>query len=145
MKNLSQLTDAILQFLASDLTAPSHSSGDSYTNIAGPQQGLNTPINLVEGGDPVVCGRIVGVADHDALTSSDLITVYTRGVFNLAVTVVHNGFSKGETVYIDPSSAVLSDDQTKTPFGVALDATSVNATIRVMLFGATPGATGAGS
>lgn len=145
MKNLVQFVDTHLQFLASDLSFPSHSSGDTFTNIAGPQQGLATPINLPESGDPVLCGRIPGVCDSDALRSTDLLTVYVRGVFSLAVAIVHNGLSKGETVYANPSTLVLSDDQTGVPFGVALEAASAPGTIKILLLGPTPGAIGAGS
>jgi hypothetical protein len=50
-------------------------------------------------------------------------------------------------VYIDPTSAVVSDDFNDVPFGVALGTVSSGATttIPVKLFGATPGATGANS
>jgi|SRR5581483_3508158 len=147
MKNCVQTYDNLVQLLASDLVFPAHSSGDTFTNIAGPQQGIATPINLVEGGDPVVCGRIVGVADRDALKSTDLITVYVRGIFNLSVSSVHNGISKGETIYIDPVTAALSDDFNDVPFGHALQAVGAGttATIQVRLLGATPGAIGADS
>jgi predicted RecA/RadA family phage recombinase len=147
MKNLVQSYDNIVQLLASDLVFPTHTTGDNFTNIAGPQQGIAVPINLVEGGDPVLCGRLVGVADRDALRSTDLISVYVRGVFNLAVKSYHNGFNKGETVYIDPSTAELNDQAAGVPFGTAMQAVASNAvtTIQVRLFGATPGATGANS
>lgn len=147
MKNMVQDHVRVLSFLASEISFPAHSSGDAYTNIAGPQQGIATPINLVEGGDPVLIGRIPGVAAADALLSTGRVSVYIQGVFNLAVTPIHNGLSKGETVYADPSTLALSDDQTKTPFGYALDVAPATGTttIRVLLCGPTPGATGAGS
>jgi hypothetical protein len=65
----------------------------------------------------------------------------------LSVQSIHNGLSLGETVFIDPSTGVLSDDLTDVPFGVALGTVSAGATtsIPVRLFGATPGATGANS
>lgn len=147
MKNLVQDHDHLLSFLASEISFPAHVSGDTFTNIAGPQQGVATPVNLVEAGDPVLIGRIPGVAASDALRSTSRISVYIRGVFNLAVTPIHNGLSKGETVYADPSTLALSDDQTKTPYGVALDVAPATGTttIRVLLLGPTPGATGTGS
>lgn len=146
MKNFVQTGDN-LSFLASQLVAPSHASGDTYTNLVAPGFGLTPPINLVESGDPVVVGRIVGVANNDALQSSDTIVVSTRGVYALSVSSIHNGISVGETVYIDPVSASLSDDFNDVPFGCALGAVSGGATttINVKLFGQTFGATGANS
>ena len=119
----------VLTFTESDLTHPSH--GDS----------------LVDGDDPVLVGRIGGVAIHSALASTDLIAVAVEGVFDLLVSSVHNGISIGETVFCDPSSCALSDDLADVPFGVALETVSAGgtATINVRLFGATPGASGAGS
>ena len=76
------------------------------------------------------------------------MVVSTRGIYNLSVASIHNGISVGETVYIDPSTAVLSDDANDVPYGLALDAVAagnVAATIRVKLFGQTPGAIGADS
>ena len=96
-------------------------------------------------GDAVVIGRIVGVAASTALLATDLITVVTRGVFNVPVVPGAAAVSVGETVYIHPTTAVVSSDLTQTPYGVALDATAITATIRVKLFGQTPGAIGAGS
>lgn len=147
MKNLVQQIDRIQHFLASQIVAPQHSTGDTFTNIAGAQQGITIPINLVEGGDPVVIGRIVGVAAEDALRSTSLVSVYIKGVFNLSVNPIHNKLAVGESVYIDPVSAALSDDYTAIPFGVVLDAVPAGApkVVRVLLFGATPGAAGFGS
>ncbi len=146
MKNFVQTGDN-LSFLASQCVFPTHTTGDTYTNLVAPGLGLTPPINLVESGDPVVIGRVVGVSNMDALQSGDTIIISTRGVYALAVKSIHNGLSVGETVYIDPSTAVLSDDQTAVPFGVALGTVSMGATttINVKLFGATPGATGANS
>jgi predicted RecA/RadA family phage recombinase len=128
MKN--QVQDGkVLTFTESSLAHPTHSDG------------------LVNGGDPVVVGRVVGVAFQDADATTDSIDVAATGVFDVSVTSVHNGISIGETVYIDPSTAVLSDDSNDVPYGIALEAISGNATdtINVKLFGQTPGATGAGS
>lgn len=113
----------------SDLVHPSHSD------------------NLVDSGDPVVLGRLVGVSASSAAATTDLIAIDTEGVHDLSVTSVHNGISLGETIFIDPASAVLSDDSSDVPFGVAYEAIAgANTdTINVRLFGATPGATGANS
>lgn len=125
MKNFVQ-TGKNLTFLDSQLTKPSHASG------------------FTAAGDPVLIGRIAGVATNDALASTDNVVVQTDGVFNLSVSTIHNGLSVGETVYIDPTTCALTDDQTDTPFGVALAVVAMGATtiIPVKLFGATPGATG---
>ena len=118
-----------LTFVESDLVHPSHSD------------------NLVDSGDPVMVGRIVGVAADSAAATSDKIAVDTGGGHSLSVTSIHNGISLGETVYIDPAAATLSDDFNDVPFGTALEAIAGNATatIGVKLFGHTPGATGANS
>ena len=146
MKNFVQTGDN-LAFLASELVAPSHTLGDTYTNLVAPGFGITTPVNLVETGDPVLVGRIGGVANQDALQSSDTVVVSTRGVYSLPVVCYHHSIVKGETVYADPSTVVLSDDSSGVPFGCALDAVGVGAatTIRVKLFGQTGGALGANS
>lgn len=146
MKNFVQTGDN-LAFLASQIVFPSHSSGDTYTNLVGPAEGIATPINLVESGDPVVIERICGVANNDALQSTDTVIVSTRGVYNLAVKCNTQTIRVGETVYINASTAVLSDDSTGVPYGVALGvvANGVTTTIPVKLFGQTPGAIGFGS
>jgi predicted RecA/RadA family phage recombinase len=121
-----------LVFLDSQITHPTH---------AAPNRTLS--------GDAVVIGRLAGVAASSALVATtDSIAVVFRGVFKVPVVSIHNGLSVGETVFIDPSTAVLSDDLTAVPFGTALDTVPSNGvvtTIRVKLFGHTPGAVGAGS
>lgn len=146
MKNFVMTGDN-LSFLASQIVNPSHSSGDTYTNLIGVGEGVSTPINLVESGDPVVIGRVVGVANNDAINSTDTVVVSTRGVYAIAVQSIHNGVSIGETVYIDPVTAVVSDDFNDVPFGCALATVAGGATttINVKLFGQTPGASGANS
>jgi predicted RecA/RadA family phage recombinase len=147
MKNLVYEVGDRLSFLASLLVHPDHASGDTYTNLVAPGQGISTPVDLVEDGDPVVCGRIVGVAENDALQSTDLIVVRLKGVFSLAVQCLHHSITVGETIYINPSTGVLSDDITQVPFGSALGTvpSGTTASIPVRLFGATPGAIGADS
>jgi predicted RecA/RadA family phage recombinase len=146
VKNFVQPGDN-LSFLASQMVAPAHTLGDTYTNLVAPSLGISTPVNLVESGDPVVIERIVGVANNDALASTDTIVVSTRGVYALAVHCSTQTIRLGETVYIHPTTAVLSDDSTGVPFGVALGtvANGVTSTINVKLFGQTPGAAGFGS
>jgi predicted RecA/RadA family phage recombinase len=125
MKNFVQKGDN-LTFVESALTHPTHTDG------------------LVDGGDPVLVGRIAGVAQSDAASATDNIVVVTKGVFTLSVVSSGNGLSVGETVYANHSSLVLSEDLTGTPFGVALDVVAGGATttIPIKLFGITPGAAG---
>ncbi len=152
MKNFVQTGDN-LSFVASSLVFPSHASGDTYSTLVGAGEGLSLPINLVESGDPVVCGRICGVANNDAITPADSIVVSTRGVYALAVKANYGaGIHDGETVYINPTTAVLSDDSTGVPFGCVVSASGgiavpvgATQTVNVKLFGQTPGATGFGS
>lgn len=116
-----------LDFLDSQIVHPSHT--DSRTHS----------------GDAVVIGRIVGVAASSALLATDRVTVVTRGVFLVPVVPAAAAISVGETVYISPTTAVVGSDLTGVPYGCALEAAAANATIRVKLFGQTPGAIGAGS
>ena len=121
--------------------------GDKYSLVESALTHPSHSDNLVDSGDPVVIGRLVGVAATSASASTDLISIELEGVHDLSVTTIHNGITAGETVYIS-SSAILSDDYTGTPFGTAMEAiTLVTATdtINVRLFGATPGAAGANS
>jgi len=140
MKNFVQPGDT-LSFLASQIVAPAHSTGDTLTNLLGPQIGVTTPVNLVETGDPVVVGRICGVANQDAFKTTDSIAISTRGVYNLSVISTHHALVIGETVYINATTAVVSDDYTQVPFGCVLAAVAqgATATVAVKLFGQTPG------
>ena len=90
---------------------------------------------------------MAGVAASTALLATDLITVVFVGVFNIPVKSTHHALVAGESVFIDPSSAVVSDDLTGVPYGCVVDAVVQYATttVRVKLFGQTPGAIGAGS
>lgn len=109
---------------------------------------LVKPSTRIASGDPVLCGRIAGVAQTTTTATTDSVAVAVEGVFNVTCSTVHNGISKGETVYIDPSTAAVSDDNADVPFGVALGTIANGgsaASIPVRLFGATPGASGANS
>lgn len=121
---------------------------DSYgDNVTLAITAIVAPNNPPKSGDPAVAGRLAGVINADAVAGGTAV-ISTRGVFKVSVSTVHNGISIGETVYIDPSTAVVSDDFADVPYGIALEAISVGtgtATIKVRLFGATPGATGANS
>lgn len=104
---------------------------------------------LVNSGDPVLVGRLVGVAATDAAATTDKIAIETEGVHKLSVSSIHNGVNFGETVFIDPSTAVLSDDFTDVPYAICVDETGITGgatgSILVRLFGGTPGAVGFGS
>lgn len=120
------------------------SIGDNITLAITAVVAPNSP---PKSGDPCVAGRLVGVANFDGVSGGNIV-ISTRGVVKISVSTVHNGISVGETVYIDPSTAVVSDDSADVPYGLALEAISVGtgtATIKVKLFGATPGAAGANS
>lgn len=109
---------------------------------------LVKPSTRVASGDPVVCGRIAGVAQTTTTLSTDSVAVAVEGVYNVTCSTIHNGISKGETVYIDPVTAVVSDDSADVPFGCALGTIANGgsaASIPVKLFGCTPGAAGANS
>lgn len=128
MQNFVQPGD-ILTFTESDLVHPSHSD------------------NLVNSGDAVVVGRIVGVANTDGAATSSKVAVSVKGVYDLPVVSAGNGLSIGESVFIDPATAVLSEDSADVPFGTALEAVAGGAsdTINIRLFGATPWTGGANS
>lgn len=118
-----------LTFVESAIVHPSHSDG------------------FVDSGDVCVIGRFAGVARIGAAASTDTISVALTGVWLVPVVGSGNGVSVGETVFVDPSAATLSPDLTDVPFGTAMETVSAGATttIKVRLFGATPGALGAGS
>lgn len=104
-------------------------------------------------GEAGVIGRIAGVVVANAVNSTagpynDGNTVLeTTGVYNLPVVSTHHIISPGSTVYIHATTGVVSDDYTQVPFGCVCDAVAQYATttVRVKLFGATPGAIGADS
>lgn len=114
------------------------------SSVVGPQADIKS-------GDPVVVGRLGGVAVADEVPGAagpyndGNIVVELEGVFTISVQSIHHAVAVGETVYINSSTAVVSDDSTAMPYGIALDAVSQYATtaIRVRLFGATPGTLGA--
>lgn len=123
--------------------------GDRVTFAASALVGPNSPI---KSGDPVIVGRLAGVANADAVPGNAIladgnVVVSLKGVYSLAVVSTHHTISVGSTVYIDPSTGVVSDDLTDVPFGNVLDAVTqyATSTVRVRLFGGTPGAAGADS
>lgn len=123
--------------------------GDRVTIAAASLVGPNNPI---KSGDPVVVGRLAGVANADAVPGNQMfndsnVVVSVKGVYTISVASTHHNITIGSTVYINPSTGVVSDDLAQVPFGVVLDQVNQYATtsVRVRLFGATPGAAGADS
>jgi len=100
--------------LESLLTHPYHSDG------------------LVDKGDPVVCGDMVGVAMNSASAATDYIVIDTEGIWRLTVYgTCYDGTSngadsavvQGEQIYINTTTALLSKDSDvarQRPFGWAL-------------------------
>lgn len=123
--------------------------------ITFPKTGLTGPNSPILSGDPVVTtgGRVAGVAVANAVPISagpaddGNVVVQLTGVFQFTVTSTHHTMVAGATCYIDPSTGALTDDFTDVPFGTVLDAVAAGTavSVRVRLFGATPGAAGADS
>lgn len=117
MKN--QVQDGkVLTLVESVLVHPTHGDG------------------LVNGGDQIVVGSIVGVAVEDAAASTDNIDVVREGVFNLSVTGTDSGGNSavavGDKLFIDSgANAALTKNNTKTEFGIALAAVTSGATATI--------------
>lgn len=94
-----------LDFAESELTHPTHPDG------------------LVDSGDPVYLGQLVGVAQQSAGASSDLITMHTQSVYKLRVVGADAGgnavVNKGDRVYIS-NAGVINKNAGNLPFGIAL-------------------------
>jgi hypothetical protein len=143
MKNFVQLGSRITFSAASVVTA--NNNTNPYSGGASGDGPLS--------GEAGVIGRIVGVVVANAIntTAGPLddanVVLETVGVFSLSVTSIHHAISVGSTVYINATTGVVSDDYTQVPYGCVCDAVSQYATtsVRVKLFGATPGAIGADS
>ena len=124
--------------------------GNRITFAGSALVGPNSP---VKSGDPVVVGRLAGVAVADQTPGTagpyndGNVVVDLEGVYTLAVVSTHHAILVGSTVYINPTTGVVSDDLTQVPFGNVCDAVSQYATttVRVRLFGGTFGALGADS
>lgn len=78
---------------------------------------------LVDKGDPVVVQQLVGIALKSAVSSDDVIVVETEGLWYLTVTAGTNGMGDidvGMVLYIDYTTAAISNDSMGVPFGHAL-------------------------
>lgn len=143
MKNYYQSGDRI-QFPASSVVTANNNTNPFSGGVVG-----DGPLS----GEAAVIGRIVGVVVANAINGTagpqndSNVVVETRGVFTLAVQSIHHTIAVGSTVYIHATTGVVSDDLTQVPFGCVLDSVTQyqTATVRVKLFGATPGAIGADS
>lgn len=90
---------------------------------------------LVESGDPVFVGSIVGVAQITALASTDNVTVDTEGVYRLAVVAkdgagVNSAVALGDQLFID-SAAIINKGQDGLPFGYALGTVTAGSTTTI--------------
>jgi len=118
---------------------------DSFgDNLTIPVASLVAPNSPPKSGDVCVCGRIAGIANADGAVGGSVV-VSTRGVYNVPVTSVDGAIAVGDTLYVNKTTAVVSDDLDGgvVAFGIALDAVASGThTIRVKLFGQTFAAVG---
>jgi len=96
----------ILQLAESALTHPTHTDG------------------LVDKGDIVVAGHIVGVAKGSASASTDQIAVDTAGIWCLPVIASNDigtsAVAVGDPIYVDPTTCAASKDPSGIFLGYAL-------------------------
>lgn len=143
MKNFAQ-NGSRITFAASAVVTPNNYANPYSGGLSG-----DGPLS----GEAGVIGRIVGVVVANAINSTagplndSNVVLETVGVFSLAVQSTHHAIAVGSTVYINATTGVVSDDYTQVPYGCVCDAVAQYATttVRVKLFGATPGAIGADS
>jgi len=98
-----------ITFEESYLTHPTHADG------------------FVDKGDPIVCGRIVGVALASAAAATDFIAIDTEGIWFLSAVAVddagNSAINEGDAIFINRTTAVLSkitNIGTQQPYGYAL-------------------------
>lgn len=95
-----------VNIVESMLTHPYHDAGD----------------DLVQKGDPCVTFELVGIAMQTALATDEVVSIDTEGIWWLMVKSFSFGWAIniGQRVYIDTTTAVVSDDIEGMPFGWAL-------------------------
>ena len=79
--------------------------------------------DLIQKGDPLVVCVLVGVAMIGATDVTDTVSVDTEGIWWLDVVISDVGMGSiwlGQRLYIDSTSAEVSDDPQGIPFGYAL-------------------------
>jgi predicted RecA/RadA family phage recombinase len=106
---------------------------------------------FVNAGDPVVVGSLVGVAYDTALASTDQIDIATEDVYDLSVlakdaNAADDAVVFGDQVYINPTTAVLSKDNSGNSYGIALGTVAAGntSTIPVMIVQAAAASSGGG-
>ena len=76
---------------------------------------------FVDKGDPVVVGwSLVGIALASADSATEVVVIDTEGIWWLNVVATAANINIGDMVYIDWTTAVVSDDWEDCPFGHAL-------------------------
>jgi predicted RecA/RadA family phage recombinase len=82
---------------------------------------------FVDHGDPIVMGKLVGVAFTSAIAATDIIAIDTEGIWALSVVgsdaAGDSAVARGDRIYINITTAVLSKiatPATNIPFGIAL-------------------------
>jgi len=84
---------------------------------------------LVNKGDPVVIGwSMVGIALRSASAATDIIPVDTEGIWYLNVAAYDGNIGIGDMLFIDWTTAVVSNDFMVCPFGHALGFVAVGTT-----------------
>lgn len=80
--------------------------------------------NKPTAGDPVAVGAgLAGVAEITAAATTDTIPVNTMGVYNIPVTGTNGAnvvVAKGDKLFINAATAVVSKTVAGIPFGIAL-------------------------
>lgn len=117
MKNLKQPGN-IIDVVESAMVHPAHGDG------------------LVDSGDQVVVGTLVGVAETSAAATTDVIAVVTKGVVNVPVAGINAGGNSavafGDKLYIDAAAAAAVNKKVANqPFGIALGAVTGGATTNI--------------
>lgn len=101
------------------------------SSLVGPSHGDS----MVDKGDPVYCGNIVGVAMDSASATTDYIEVNTDAAYNLSVVPSDEAgtsdIAVGDIIYIS-SAGVLSKKSSGKPFGLALATATGSASATVI-------------
>jgi len=90
---------------------------------------------FVDHGDPVVLGKLVGVAFTSAIAATDIIAIDTEGIWALSVVASdaagNSPVARGDRIYINFSDGILSKistPATNIPFGIALSTLTAGTT-----------------
>lgn len=82
------------------------------------------PLDDKVSGQPIVLGAFVGVAENDTEKTPEGALIGTvcdvrESIYSLPVTAGAGDINIGDKLYIDPADDSLSDDNTKTFYGIA--------------------------